>query len=80
MPVMVKTKRERSNLSVSATPEVIAEIDRLVELSPVDTSRSGIALAAIRAGLPAVAKQIGAATDQTPSRRGVAKRRKARSG
>lgn len=55
---MTKTKRERSNLSVSATPDVLAEIDRLVKASPVDTSRSGIALAAIRAGLPLVAMRL----------------------
>ncbi len=55
---MSKPKRERSNLSVSATPEVLAEIDRLVGLAPVDTSRSGVALAAIKAGLPIVAAQL----------------------
>lgn len=58
MPDMTKTKRERSNLSVSATPDVLAEIDALVTASPVDTSRSGIALAAIRAGLPLVAMRL----------------------
>ncbi len=55
-------KRERYNLAVSATAEVLDRIDALVEASPVDTSRSGIALAAIREGLPAVEARIMAAT------------------
>lgn len=55
---MGKPKLGRSNLSVSATADVLAEIDRLVALSPVDTSRSGVALAAIKAGLPQVAEKF----------------------
>lgn len=55
---MGKPKRERHNLSVSATADVLAEIDRLIAASPVDTTRSGVALAAIRAGLPLVAMQF----------------------
>ncbi len=51
-------KAVRFNLAVSATEEVLEEIDRLVGLSPVDTSRSGIALAAIRIGLPEVERQL----------------------
>lgn len=57
-----RTKAERFNLAVSATEEVLQEIDRLVAASPVGTSRSGIALACIRIGLPEVAKQLGAGT------------------
>jgi len=55
---MMNRKQKRFNLAVSATEEVIEEIDRLVALSPVDTSRSGVALAAIKAGLPVVEKQF----------------------
>lgn len=55
---MAKPKKGRENLSVSATAEVLAEIDRLVALSPVDTSRSGVALAALREGLPMVAQRF----------------------
>ena len=54
-------KKGRTNLAVSATPEVLAEIDALVEASPVDTTRSGVALACIRAGLPIVWAQMRAA-------------------
>lgn len=56
--VAMSQKRGRSNLAVSATPDVLAEIDRLVSMSAVDTSRSGVALAAIRLGLPLLAKQL----------------------
>ncbi len=51
-------KNGRHNVSVSATAEVLAAIDRLVDGSIVDTSRSGVALAAIEAGLPIVAARM----------------------
>ena len=52
------SKRGRHNLSVSATADVLAQIDAIVSASPVDTSRSGVALAAIREGLPILEKRI----------------------
>lgn len=54
-------KRERFNLAVSATADLLKQIDDLVAASPVDTSRSGVALAAIREGLPVVEARIRAA-------------------
>lgn len=53
-----KIKDPARNLTVSTTPEMIEEIDNLVISSPVPTTRSGIALAAIRAGLPEISRQL----------------------
>ncbi len=50
--------RVRHNLSVSADEPTLEEIDALVRESVVDTSRSGIAFAAIKEGLPALAARI----------------------
>lgn len=51
-------KRGRVNLAIAATPEVVEELDRLVVVSMVGTTRSAVALAAIQAGLPLVAANL----------------------
>lgn len=56
---MSSPKRARSNLSVSATPELLALIDAIVGRSAIDTSRSAVALSAIRIGLPILAEDMG---------------------
>ncbi len=59
-------KRERNNLSVSATADVLGRIDALVSSSYVDTSRSGIALACIREGLAAVEARMARGAGDPP--------------
>lgn len=52
----------KRDITVRLTEEVAAELDRLVEAHrPVRASRSAIAAAAIEAGLPVVAEQMGSA-------------------
>jgi len=57
------TKRDRHNVTVSATIEVIDAIDAFIAASPFDLRRSAVALAAIREGLPIIAAKLKAAKE-----------------